>query len=105
MTQVGATATGGAGGTGNGVGPLDPLGSQDSLVLSGDGTRLAAVNAGSNEITALEAGSAGVSLLNKVTSGVEFPNSVALHADLVYVLNPPHSSRRTVVGSENRPFT
>src|ERR1051326_7381808 len=43
--------TGGLGGTGNGVGALDPLGSQDSLVLSGDGTRLLAVNAGSNDLS------------------------------------------------------
>src|SRR4051794_10409950 len=29
-------ATGGRGGTGNGVGAVDPLGSQDSLVINGD---------------------------------------------------------------------
>jgi 6-phosphogluconolactonase len=94
LTQVGTASTGGLGGTGNGVGALDPLGSQDSLVLSGDGTRLLAVNAGSNEISALEAGSDRVRpcsstprLLSKVASGGEFPNSVALHGNLVYVLN------------------
>lgn len=80
-------STGGAGGIGNGVGPLDPLGSQDSLVLSGDGSRLLAVNAGSNEVSALAAGSQGLTLLNKVASGGTFPNSVALYGDLVYVLN------------------
>jgi len=87
LTQVGMASTGGLGGTGNGAGALDPLGSQDSLVLSGDGTRLLAVNAGSNEVSALATGSGGVTLLSKVASGGEFPNSVALYGDLVYVLN------------------
>ncbi len=56
-------------------------------MLSGDGSRLLAVNAGSDEISALGAGSSGVTLLSKVASGGEFPNSVALYGDLVYVLN------------------
>ena len=80
-------ATGGLGGTGNGVGALDPLGSQDSLVLSGEGTRLLAVNAGSNDLSVLEAGRNGLKLLSKTSSGGEFPNSVALRGNLVYVLN------------------
>src|SRR5437763_15181917 len=33
LTKVSEAATGGLGGSGNGVGNLDPLGSQDSLVL------------------------------------------------------------------------
>ncbi len=87
LTQVATTSTGGLGGTGNGAGALDPLGSQDSLVLSGDGTRLLAVNAGSNELSTLGAGGSGLKLLSKVASGGEFPNSVALYGNLVYVLN------------------
>lgn len=87
LTQASEASTGGMGGTGNGVGALDPLGSQDSLILSGDGTRLLAVNAGSNQLSALGAGGKGVKLLSKVASGGEFPNSVALHGNLVYVLN------------------
>ncbi len=87
LKELRRVSTGGAGGIGNGVGPLDPLGSQDSLVLSGDGSTLLAVNAGSNEVSALEAGRHGLSLLNKVSSGGEFPNSVALSRNLVYVLN------------------
>jgi len=79
--------TGGLGGTGNGVGDVDPLGSQDSLVLSGDGARLLAVNAGSNEISVLGAGGSGLKLLSKVSSRGQFPNSVALRGNLVYVLN------------------
>lgn len=87
LSQLSVTSTGGLGGTGNGAGALDPLGSQDSLVLSGDGTRLLAVNAGSNAISSLSAGGNGVKLLSTVASGGEFPNSVALYGDLVYVLN------------------
>src|SRR5438270_776343 len=40
LTQVHEVATGGQGGSGNGVGNLDPLGSQDSLILSGAGSLL-----------------------------------------------------------------
>lgn len=87
LTATATASTGGLGGTGNGAGTLDPLGSQDSLVLSGDGTRLLAVNAGSNELSVLGAGSSGVTMLSKVASEGEFPNSVALYGDLVYVLN------------------
>jgi DNA-binding beta-propeller fold protein YncE len=87
LTQNSVVATGGLGGTGNGVGALDPLGSQNSLVLSGEGTRLLAVNAGSNDLSVLAAGRSGLKLLSKVSSGGEFPNSVAMRGTLVYVLN------------------
>lgn len=106
--------TGGLGGTGNGVGNVDPLGSQDSLIVDNDGRRLLAVNAGSNELSSLgvlgdewgddddrdtpdaeldgrQVGSrrraAGLALLSKIPSGGTFPNSVALAGNLVYVLN------------------
>jgi 6-phosphogluconolactonase (cycloisomerase 2 family) len=86
LTKVSEVPTGGSGGTGNGVGNLDPLGSQDSLVLSA-GSVLVAVNAGSNEVSALSAGATGLRLLNTIPSGGSFPNSVALRDNLVYVLN------------------
>lgn len=79
--------TGGRGGIGNGVGAVDPLGSQDALVLNGDGSRLIAVNAGSDTISVLGTTSKGLSLLSRVRSGGDFPNSVALWGNLVYVLN------------------
>jgi hypothetical protein len=87
LTKVSEAPTGGLGGTGNGVGILDPLGSQDSLVLSGDGAFLLAVNAGSNQLSALSASATGVKLLNTVSTNGSFPNSVALNGTLVYVLN------------------
>jgi 6-phosphogluconolactonase len=80
-------ATGGLGGTGNGVGDVDPLGSQDSLVVNGDGSRIVAVNAGSDEISAIDAGHTHMRVLSTARSGGDFPNSVALWKDLVYVLN------------------
>src|SRR5438067_5638447 len=87
LTPASQASTGGLGGTGNGVGALDPLGSQDSLVLTADGTVVLAVNAGSNELSSLSAGSAGLKLLSKVPSGGTFPNSVAVNGTLVYVVN------------------
>lgn len=75
------------GGIGTGATVVDPLGSQDSLVLSGDGHLLLAVNAGSNEISVLEVENGNLFFRNKISSGGEFPNSVTLSGDLVYVLN------------------
>lgn len=87
LTRVSQVSTGGLGGAGNGVGALDPLGSQDSLLLNGTGSLLLAVNAGSNTVSSLQAGAAGLRLLSTVSSGGSFPNSVALRGNLVYVLN------------------
>lgn len=87
LTKIHEVATGGLGGTGNGAGPLDPLGSQDSLLLNGTGSLLLVVNAGSDQLSSLAAGAAGLHLLSTVSSGGSFPNSVALHDNLVYVLN------------------
>jgi DNA-binding beta-propeller fold protein YncE len=87
LTHLRTASTGGLGGTGNGAGNLDPLGSQDSLVLEGAGSFLLAVNAGSNQVSALSASSSGLTLLNVVDSGGIFPNSMALNGNLVYVVN------------------
>ena len=84
LTPIGEAATGGSG---TGAGTVDPLGSQDSLVLSPDGTYLLVVNAGDNTVSLLSAGSAGLQSLSTVSSNGTFPNSVALYGDLVYVLN------------------
>jgi 6-phosphogluconolactonase len=87
LTFVQNVLTGGSGGSGNGVGNLDPLGSQDSLVLNSAGSLLVAVNAGSNQLSSISAGSGGLRLLSTVGSGGVFPNSVAVNGTLVYVLN------------------
>jgi 6-phosphogluconolactonase (cycloisomerase 2 family) len=80
------------GGSGTGPNGADPLGSQDSLVLSGDGLILLAVNAGSNEISVLARRGGALTLLSKTFSGGTFPNSIALSGDLVYVLNSKGNS-------------
>lgn len=80
-------STGGLGGTGNGVGALDPLGSQDSLLLLGSGEQLLVVNAGSNTLSSMAATGGRLELRSQVASGGQFPNSVAAHENLVYVLN------------------
>jgi 6-phosphogluconolactonase len=84
LTWIAEVATGGSG-----TGPtiVDPLGSQDSLVLSPGGLRLFAVNAGSNEISVLNVHAGRLGLLSKSKSGGNFPNSIAVSGDLVYVLN------------------
>ncbi len=87
LSKISQVATGGQGGTGNGVGNLDPLGSQDSLVLNDTGSLLLAVNAGSNQVSSIMANSMGLKLISTVGSGGMFPNSIALSGTLAYVLN------------------
>ena len=65
---------------------------QDSLVLSGDGHLLLAVNAGSSEISVFKVIDDRLILRDRVSSRGLFPNSVALFGDLVYVLNAKGSS-------------
>jgi 6-phosphogluconolactonase len=87
LSKLSEVSTEGVGGLGNGVGALDPLGSQDSLVLTGAGSLLLAVSAGSNEVSSLSASSSGLGFVSKVSSSGLFPNSVAVDRTLVYVLN------------------
>ena len=80
LTATGRFATGGTG-TGDG------LGSQGGVVLSDDGQRLFAVNAGSNDVSVFAVGPDGLSLLSRTPSGGTRPISVTVHHRLVYVLN------------------
>ena len=83
LTLSGSFATGGAGiGAGN-----DPLGSQGAVVLDEGKRLLFAVNAGSNDVTAFAVDGASLRFLNRVNSGGTMPVSIAVHRDLVYVLN------------------
>jgi DNA-binding beta-propeller fold protein YncE len=84
LTLVREVTTGGSGTGANGA---DPLGSQDSLLLSGDGQLLLAANAASNDVSVLSARNGQLTWLSKSPSGGTFPNSIALSGDLVYVLN------------------
>lgn len=71
------------GGTGTGAG----LGSQAALALSADGKILVAVDPGSNELAAFSVDGAKLTRTAHVSTTGKMPVSVAMHGDLVYVLN------------------
>lgn len=83
------------GGRGSG-GKIDPLGSQGSLTLSDDGSRLFAVNAGSGTLSMFRVFGSQLLLTDRAPTGGSEPNAVAQHGKLVYVLNTAGSS--SVVG-------
>lgn len=86
LTPAGEFPTGGAGDAGDP--PInDALGSQGALILSEGNQFLFAVNAGSNEISVLRVGKNGLALVAVVDSGGVRPISLALHENLLYVLN------------------
>jgi 6-phosphogluconolactonase len=80
LTTAGTVATGG---TGTGAG----LGSQGAVALSDDGQLLFAVNAGSNDVSVFTVGSAELSLASVTPSGGTLPISLAVHGNVLYVLN------------------
>jgi 6-phosphogluconolactonase (cycloisomerase 2 family) len=99
----GATArTGGAGANGNA--PVDPLGSQNSLVYSTALNMLFAVNAGDNTVTAFDTGHTGVRLqrTDRDASGGLIPVSVAVSERLLYVLNAGGSGAVTTFEIDRR---
>jgi len=79
-------ATGGLGGVLNGS-AVDHLGSQGSLASDPTHGLLYAVNAGSNTVSVFSVDGDQLSLRQVVNSGGTFPVSIAVHDDLVYVLN------------------
>lgn len=83
LSLSGNFRTGGAG-AGTGV---DPLGSQGSLVLGRWHQRLFAVNAGSNDVSVFAVDGLTLRLLDRAPSGGTTPVSVAVHENLVYVVN------------------
>ncbi len=86
LRLAGTTATGGVGGVLSGS-VVDHLASQGSLTYDHAHGLLYALNAGSNTVSILSARDDHLSLLQVVTSGGAFPVSVAVHGDLVSVLN------------------
>ncbi len=89
LTAAGEFTTGGAG---DPVAqpqdpPTDPLASQGALILDQGHQFLFAVNAGSNQISVLRISDTGLDLVDVVDSGGVRPISLALHEDLLYVLN------------------
>lgn len=88
LTAGGTVATGGLG---SGAG----LGSQGALVLSQNNRWLFAVNAGSNDISSFEVSRDGLRLVDRASSGGVLPISLAVHGDLLYVLNAGGSGNIT----------
>ena len=86
LTAAGAYATGGLGGVLSGS-VVDHLASQGSLVYDREHALLYAVNAGSNTVSVFSVRGDRLSLNQVVSSGGTFPVSVAVHDDVVYVLN------------------
>jgi 6-phosphogluconolactonase (cycloisomerase 2 family) len=85
------------GGRGSGPGELpapfpkvpagNSLATQDELVMTEDGRFLLAVNAGSDDISVFAVTDDGAELVDRVPSGGTVPLSIAIHKDLVYVMN------------------
>jgi 6-phosphogluconolactonase len=75
------------GGRGSG-GAIDPLQSQNSIVLGPNHRTLFTANSGSGDISEFLVGAGGdLSQIDRRPSGGGFPNAIAVHGDLVYVLN------------------
>jgi 6-phosphogluconolactonase (cycloisomerase 2 family) len=86
LTLANTYGTGGLGGELNGS-HVDHLGSEGSLTYDSAHSSLYAVNAGSNTVSVFTVHGDQLSLRQVVGSGGTFPVSVAVHGDLVSVLN------------------
>jgi 6-phosphogluconolactonase (cycloisomerase 2 family) len=86
LRPAGTYATGGEGGVLGGS-VVDHLGSEGSLTYDRAHGLLYAVNAGSNTITVFAVDGSRLTRRQVIGSGGSFPVSVAVHGDLVYVLN------------------
>ena len=86
LTPAGTYNTGGLGGILTGS-VVDHLASQGSLTYDQGNGSLYAVNAGSNTVSVFSVVGGHLCLRQVVGSGGTFPVSVAVHGDLVYVLN------------------
>jgi DNA-binding beta-propeller fold protein YncE len=86
LTWAASYATGGLGGQLTGS-VVDHLASQGSLVLDRRHGLLYAVNAGSNTLSVFSVRGDSLRLRQVLSSGGTFPVSLAVHDDLVYVLN------------------
>ncbi|MGO9581324.1 MAG: lactonase family protein [Acidimicrobiales bacterium] len=86
LSLAGTYATGGLGGQLAGS-VVDHLASQGSLAYSSENALLFAVNAGSNTISVFRVRGDSLALAEILPSGGTFPVSVAVHGNLVYVLN------------------
>ncbi len=86
LTPAGTYDTGGLGGVLAGS-VVDHLASEGSLTYDQQNNLLYAVNAGSNTVSVFAVRGDQLALRQVVSSGGSFPVSVAVHGNLVYVLN------------------
>jgi DNA-binding beta-propeller fold protein YncE len=86
LRAAAAYSTGGLGGALGGS-VVDHLASQGSLAYDGTRGLLYAVNAGSNTVTVFSADGDRLIRRQVVSSGGAFPVSIAVHGNLLYVLN------------------
>ena len=86
LSPAGRYATGGVGGQLSGS-VVDHLASQGSLSYDPWHSLLYAVNAGSDTVSVFAVTGDRLALRQVLSSGGSFPVSVAVHGDLVYVLN------------------
>lgn len=86
LAPAGTYNTGGLGGVLDGS-VVDHLASQGSLTYDARHALLYAVNAGSNTVSVFSVDGDRLALRQIVASGGDFPVSVAVHGDVVYVLN------------------
>ncbi len=86
LSAAGSYPTGGIGGQLAGS-MVDHLASQNSLVYDAGAGELFAVNAGSDTVSAFDVSGDRLRLRQVIGSGGSFPASIAVHGDLVYVLN------------------
>jgi hypothetical protein len=92
LSAAGTYATGGEGGILQGS-QVDHLASQNSLVYDAGAGELFAVNAGSNTVSVFGVNGDRLRLRQVAASGGAFPVSIAVHGDLVYVLNATGGGR------------
>ena len=92
LVPLGSTRTDGRGSGGT----VDPLGSQNSLLLTADGGFLLAVNSASGTLSSFEVEGADLELRDVKSTGGSAPNAIAQWGNLVYVLNVAGNSN--VVG-------
>lgn len=86
LSAAGTYATGGNGGAQTGA-VVDPLASQGSVAYDAASHVLLVVNAGSDSVSVFGVNGDVLTLRQVVSSGGAFPTSIAVHGDLVYVLN------------------
>jgi 6-phosphogluconolactonase (cycloisomerase 2 family) len=92
LSLAGTYATGGLGGELGGA-AVDFLASQDSLVYDQADNLLFAVNAGSNTVSVFAVRGDQLILVQEISSGGNFPVSLALHGQLLYVVNARDGGR------------